>query len=155
MKRWIVIAMLLGLPFAGLHAQEPEATNSTAAVIFHGKELFEVPGISSISAEDRVEVFNRRFKRAAKSPLVNTEHFTLHHDDELKISVIMLDGEVMVAVWESDAEYHGVPREKLAEHWMETLHEVIDQLDNFIAGESFRKEFGKLLLPAEFEKYSE
>ena len=121
MKRWIVIATLLGLPFAGLHAQEAEGTNTTAVVMFHGQELFELPGISSVPAEKRVEVLMRRFNRAAKSPLVNTEHISIHHDDDLKVSLIMLDADVLCAVWESDAEHHGVPRQKLAEHWMETI----------------------------------
>ncbi|MDF7822926.1 mechanosensitive ion channel family protein [Pontiellaceae bacterium B12227] len=125
MKRWIVITMLLWLPLAGLQAQEAERTNSTAVFMFHGRELFEVPDISSVSSEKRVEVLNRRILRAAKSPLVSTEDFSIHHDDELNVSLIMLDSDVLCAVWESDAEHHDVQREKLAEHWQRLIKESI------------------------------
>ena len=145
MKRWIVIALLFVLPVFDVRAQEEDSdpklstTNSVAKVLFHGKELFEVPDISSVSAEKRVEVILRRLKRAAKSPLISTEDFSIHHDDDLEVSLIMLDADVMCAIWESDAAYHGVPRQKLAEHWQGLVKESIDQYRKDYTGENYVK----------------
>ncbi|MDH3981503.1 MAG: mechanosensitive ion channel family protein [Kiritimatiellaceae bacterium] len=139
MKRWIVITLLLGLPFAELHAQEVEATNAVKVLMFHGQELFEVPDISSVSSEKRVEVLTRRLTRAAKSPLVNSDHISIDHDDDLKVSLIMLDSDVLCAIWESDATYHDVPREKLAESWKVIIQDVINQYRKDRTSENYMK----------------
>ncbi len=127
MKRWIFLAVWLGLPLFGVQVQAQEATNETAVVLFHGKELFTVSRISSVSAEARAETLQRRFKRQAKSPLVNTKNFSVHHDDELEVSVLMSGTEILCAVWEADAKHHNVPREKLAEHWRDEVKKGIEQ----------------------------
>ena len=103
------------------------ATNTFATLLFHGKVLFEVPDISSVSSEKRVQVLKRRILRAAKSPFISTEDFSIHHDGELDVSLIMLDSDVICAVWESDAEHHDAPREKLAEHWQGLIKQSIYQ----------------------------
>ena len=127
MKYKILFAFLFGFSCAHVQAQEPTATNETAVVMFHGKELFEVSKISSVSASVRAETLLRRFKRQAKSPLTSTEKFTIHQDDHLMVSVLMSGSEILCAVWEIDAEYYGIPREQLAEQWLNKLKEVIEQ----------------------------
>lgn len=150
MKRWIVIGLFLACSLMNIMAQEAVptaddvssddvATNDVAVLLFHGKELFAVPGISSVSAQQRVEVMLRRFNRAAKSPLVSTDDFEIHHDNELQVSLIMLDSDVVAAVWEVDAKHHDVPRETLAEHWQELIKDSIDQYREDRTTESISK----------------
>ena len=127
MKRWIFLAVWLGLPLFNIQAQEQAITNETAVVMFHGKELITVSRISSVSADTRAETLLRRFKRQAKSPLVSTEKFSVHHDDQLKVSVIMSGEEILCAAWEVDAEYHNVPRVQLAEHWRDEIKKGIEE----------------------------
>ena len=133
MKRWMLTALMLGCSITGLRAQDattdpPElSTNDVAVMLFNGKKLFELPDISTVSAQKRVDILRRRFTRAARSPLMNTDDFDIHHDEELKISLIMLDSDVMMGIWESDAEYHGVPRRQLAEQWQELIRDIISQ----------------------------
>ena len=132
---------ILGLAMGG--AFGVEGSNSTAVVMFHGQELFEIAGVSSVSADHRAEVWVRRINRQAKSPLVSTEGFTLDHDDELKVSLIMSDTDVLCAIWESDAEFHDVPRQELAEQWLGIIRDIIDQYrkdrtaDSYIKGGIF------------------
>ena len=140
MKRWIFLAVWLGLPLAGIHAQEQEATNETAVVMFHGKELITVSRISSVSADTRAATLLRRFKRQAKSPLVSTENFTIHHDENLKASVLMSGEETLCAVWEVDAEYYDVPREKLAEQWRDEIKKGIEQYRKDYTADSLIKD---------------
>jgi len=127
MKHWIFFTLLLSVPFVGIQAQEQAVTNDTAVVLFHGKELLTVSGISSVSAEARAETLQRRFKRQAKSPLVSTENFSVHHDDELEVSVLMSGSEILCAIWEADAQHYDVPRETLAEHWRDEIKKGIEQ----------------------------
>lgn len=103
------------------------SSNSVVGVIFHGEQLFEVADISSVSADSRAEILVRRLTDNAKSPLVNTDNITVYHDDDLKVSLIMHEADVLCAVWESDAKHHDMPRETLAEQWSESIKEVIDQ----------------------------
>lgn len=143
MKKGLLYLGLLFLVAVGVQAQEPAVSNSSSVVLFHGEELFEVADISSVSSDKRVEVLLHRFKRAAKSPLVNTEHFRVHHDDDLKVSLIMMDSDVICAVWESDAKLHGVDREKLAEDWHIAIRDIIEQYrkdhttDSYVKGGVF------------------
>jgi small-conductance mechanosensitive channel len=145
MKRWMLTVLIFGFSVIGLRAEEaarvPEesATNDVAVMLFHGKELFELPNISTISAQKRVEIMRRRFTRAAKSPLVSTEAFEIHQDENLNVSLIMLDSDVMAAVWESDAAHHGIPREKLAEHWQALIKDSIEQYRQDRTTESLMK----------------
>ena len=145
MKRWMVLVAVLGLSLGGVLAQEEiqetqiPPTNSTAMFLFHGTELFEVSDISSVTADKRVEVLTRRLKRAAKSPLVSTEDFSIHHDDDLNASLIMLESDVILAVWESDAEGHDVPREELAEQWLILIRDVIEQYRKDYTAENYMK----------------
>jgi len=129
MKKWICFALWFSSSFLSIQAQEqvPESTNDTTAVMFHGKELLTVSRISSISSDARAETLFRRFKRQAKSPLVSTDGFTVHHDDDLNVSVIMSGTEILCAVWEVDADHHDVPREKLAEHWRDEIKKGIEE----------------------------
>ena len=133
MKRCILVVLMFGFSITGLRAEdaalapEESSTNNVSMLLFHGKELFELPGISTVSAQKRVEIMQRRFTRAAKSPLASTENFEIHHDDNLNVSLIMLDSDVMAAVWEADAAHHGVGRQKLAEHWQGLIKDSIDQ----------------------------
>jgi len=127
MKKLILYTAWVCFAAVGVQAQEQRDTNETAAVMFHGKELFEVSRISSVSANTRAETLLRRFKRQAKSPLVSTENFTVNHDDHLNVSVIMSGTEILCAVWEVDAKHHDIPREKLAEHWRDEIQKNIEQ----------------------------
>lgn len=148
MKRLIFLCAVSAFSLLAVHAQEevvlsPVSTNKAAMVLFHGKELFEAADVSSVSAEKRVEILVRRFKKAAKSPLVSTKEFSVYHDDELNVSLIMADADTLCAVWESDAEHYGVPRQKLAEHWETLIRESIEQYrkdytaENYIKGAVF------------------
>jgi small-conductance mechanosensitive channel len=125
MKRWILFALLVCLPFGGVVAQE--GSNTTATVMFHGIELFEVSDISSVSADVRQETIIRRLIRHAKSPLASTKNITVHHDEELQASLIMSGTEMLCAVWESDAKSHEISRVQLAESWRETIQQSIEQ----------------------------
>ncbi len=63
MARWIFTALVwLGLPLVGLHAAGQSVGNETAEVMFHGVELFDVTGISSVSANHIIN-FSRMSKR--------------------------------------------------------------------------------------------
>ncbi len=120
-----------------------EASNSTAVVNFHGQELFTMSGISSVSADNRAEILVKRLKENAKSPFVSTENLTVHHDDDLKVSVIMSGATAICAVWETDAAHHDMPRRELAENWHEAIRDVIEKYrqdhtrDSYVKGGIF------------------
>ncbi|MEN8127006.1 MAG: mechanosensitive ion channel domain-containing protein, partial [Planctomycetota bacterium] len=130
MRYRIFFAIMLGLSFAGVQAQESaveEVVADTAVLKFHGKDLFEVTNISQLPAESRTDILVKRLKKQAKSPFVSTKEFAVYHDDDLKISMIMSGTDVVCGIWERDAEHHGVPRQQLAEQWLTQIREIIDQ----------------------------
>ncbi|HSR88599.1 MAG TPA: mechanosensitive ion channel domain-containing protein [Pontiella sp.] len=145
MKRWMLVVLIFGVSMAGLQAAEktpvPEgsSTNDVATMLFHGKKLFEVSNISNVSAKQRVDIMQRRFTRAAKSPLVSTDDFEIYHDENLNVSLIMVGADVMATVWESDALHHGVPRQKLAEQWQRLIQDSIEQYRKDRTTESLTK----------------
>ncbi len=132
-----LICCLLGL--AGYSAFADGSTNAPVTVVFHGEELFRVAGISSVPAEKRSENLIRRLKILAKSPLVSTENFTLHHDDELKASLIMSGADVVSIVWEVDAALSGITREELAEKQHGIIKEIIEKYRKDHTRESYVK----------------
>jgi small-conductance mechanosensitive channel len=133
MKRWLFFLLPLSLwicPAPGKEkapATQPAATNRTAMLTFHGRDLFELSDVSSVSAQARVDTVTRRLKRAARSPLVNTENFTLHHDADFQASMIMHHGDMICSIWQSDAEHHNTPRQELAEQWNGQVKAAINQ----------------------------
>ena len=126
MKRWFLVLVMMGFSLFGARAAEQGVTNETVTVVFHGQELIEVGAVSAVTAENRAETLIRRLSRQAKSPLVSTENLVIHHDENLKASMIMSGSDVICVVWESDAEREGVPRNGLAEQWREIIREVIE-----------------------------
>lgn len=132
MNRWLAV-ILVGFSVMGTQAQNvvkndnPGATNDVKMLMFHGIELFEMAPVSSISADERTKTLMRKLTKIAKSPLISTKDLTLHHDDALKVSLIMNDGDMICAVWETDAEYHQDERRNLAEHWHGLIQSTIDQ----------------------------
>lgn len=130
--KWLPALFLSLMLCLGARAQEEEpeeaeSTNSVAMLMFHGQELFEMASISSVTAEDRAGKLAKRLKKVSLSPLVSTESLEVYHDPELPVSVIMIDGDSLVGVWETDATHNDVPREKLAEHWGATIKDIIEQ----------------------------
>lgn len=141
MKVWLSGLLVLMLSIAVVAQEErPEHNHAVveiddstltnfppAVLVFDGQELLHVAGISSLSAEVRVDTMRRSLKRAARSPLVSTKEFVIHHDDRVGVSLIMLNnGQMLCTVWEPDAELNGVSRRELAEQWHETLATAID-----------------------------
>jgi small-conductance mechanosensitive channel len=123
----------------GAQAQELAVSNETAMVMFHGQELFELSGISSVTAEQRAKILVRRLTRRAGSPLISTDDFTVYHDDGLNVSMIMLDADVICGVWESDAKLHNIDRKELAENWHVILRDIIDQYRRDHTTDSYMK----------------
>jgi small-conductance mechanosensitive channel len=121
-----LLIALVGV-YLAVCASAQEVSNTTSVVMFHGEELFELASISSVSAEIRSEGLVRQLKRIARSPLVNTDDLVVHDDDSLSISVIMAGPNIVLAVLEADAAFHGTEREKLAEEWAEKIRGIVDQ----------------------------
>lgn len=107
--------------------ESDSSTNTTAELMFHGQELFKMASISSVTADIRTETMVRRLKRAATSPLVSTENFTIHHDDTLGVSLIMHNADVICAIWDTDAALNDTPRDELAEKWHGIITGIIEQ----------------------------
>lgn len=126
MKYRVLIALLLGWGYGSVQAEE-SPQEGLAGVVFHGQELFEIGPISSVSAENRAEMLIRRMKRHAKSPQVSTKDFMIHHDEELKASLIMSGADVICIVWDADAEKEGVPRKELAEQRLDLIRSAIEE----------------------------
>ncbi len=137
MRYLILVIYLLGL-YAGPVSAET-GTNDVAVVRFHGKELFQVTNISSLPAQQRAKIVVDRIRAHAKSPLVSTEAFRLHNDDELHVTAIMSGADVLCWVLDSDAELHGIPREQLAVMWVRQLTEIINLYRKDYTSESYIK----------------
>jgi small-conductance mechanosensitive channel len=117
-----------------------EVEVESVEVIFNGQKLFDVRGVSSVPADKRAERLVARLKRMARSPLVDTAAIEVHHDDELKASIIMVGDEYITVVWDSDAAAAGdLAREKLAEQYADKLKNIIDQYRKDHTTESYIK----------------
>jgi small-conductance mechanosensitive channel len=115
-------------PHEVIEVDDTASTNNPPAILmFGGKELFQLSGISSVSAEIRVETMKRRLKRLAKSPLASTDDFVIHNDDNMGVTMIKHGEEVICAVWKTDAELNETHRTQLAEEWHEIIATAIDE----------------------------
>jgi len=114
-------------------------TNDSAVVVFHGKELFKVSNISSVSAKKRVETLITRLKEQAKSPLASTDDFTVYNDDELHVSAIMSGADVVCWILDADARQYDMTRAQLAEVWRKQIKDIIDQYRKDYTRESYIK----------------
>jgi len=138
MRHWLLALLVLIGSVASQTAAEA-ITNDSAVVIFHGRELFTVSNISSVSADKRVETLLKRIREQAKSPLVSTDDFTVYNDDELHVSAIMSGADVVCWVMEADARQYGMPRAQLAEVWRKQIKDIIDQYRRDYTRESYIK----------------
>jgi small-conductance mechanosensitive channel len=135
--KWIVLSVLVAEPASAL--DEAAASNNTASVMFHGRELFQVADISALSAQKRAQMLTERLVQDARSPLFNTDELALHHDDALGVSLIFSGDEMVCAVWNSDETATGIPRVQLAQEWMEMIREQIEQYRKDYTAESYIK----------------
>lgn len=123
-----LICLAAPLPVRGEAAeQQTDSGENSAVAMFHGRALFELVDISSMTAQNRAERLTGRLRQIARSRLTATDSLMVDHNDELNISAIMLDGHPVIAVWEADARHAGVPRRQLAEEWCRRIREVIEQ----------------------------
>ncbi|MEN8150462.1 MAG: hypothetical protein ABFS86_11610, partial [Planctomycetota bacterium] len=150
MKRWVLAAILLTLPLAAVQAQEADSTSkeettaepSTAKILFHGTELFEVASIGPVSAETRSGLITGAIQRIAGSPLVNTNDLVVSHPENKLVSVIMSGADLVCTVWQEDAELAGVSREDLAVQWRDRIHDIVDKHRKDRTTESYLRSAG-------------
>jgi len=138
MRYW-KLALLVFMGSAMFQAAAETITNDSAVVVFHGKELFKVSNISSVSAGKRVDTLVQRIREQAKSPLTSTDDFTVYNDDELHVSAIMSGADAVCWVLEADARQYNMPRAQLAEVWRNQIKEIIDQYRKDYTRESYIK----------------
>ncbi len=106
-------------------AAPPVATY--AAVKVAGRLLFSMMGASGLTASERADKVNRRLNSLIardKSLPLFTRHNILTHGDETTIS---LDGDVILAVTEGDAQDALTTRDELAVEWGEKMVTAVNQ----------------------------
>lgn len=92
--------------------QEAETAAATEPVMLDGRALFEVRGVSGVSAEERAEHITRRIKAIGTNQDVALDTIrVVRSEDEV---AVMADGELLVRVFEADAALESVDRYTLA-----------------------------------------
>jgi len=86
---------------------------STAAVEFEGKILFYVRGITSFPAKERAQLITERIKNIASNDTIKTE--SLRVEELADRSNLLAGNDLIVSIFNTDAEIEGIDRPILAE----------------------------------------
>ncbi|MGF1457624.1 MAG: mechanosensitive ion channel family protein [Leptolyngbyaceae cyanobacterium] len=100
-------------------------------VIVRGRPIFQVGGLSNLSASARAAVINRRIA----SLLTNTENpapITVEPSPSGNWATLRLNNRVIMTVTQQDGEDFGLAEEALAEKWATELNQAFDKPPLFI-----------------------
>ncbi|MGF1494389.1 MAG: mechanosensitive ion channel family protein [Microcoleaceae cyanobacterium] len=97
-----------------------------ADVVVRGKPIFQVGGLSDLSASDRTKIINRRIASllAQSESVGNVE---VKPDDPRKIATLQVNNRVLMTVTNQDAEDFGLDVESLAEKWTSQLNQALEK----------------------------
>ena len=100
-------------------------TYQTAPVIFEGKRLFNVIGISSFPAEERAGKILSRIKALADNNSLSTDSIKIIElEDRTNLT---LNGQILMSIVEVDATHEGISREILAVLVKNKIKEAVDK----------------------------
>ena len=100
-------------------------TYQTAPVIFEGKRLFNVIGISSYPAEERAGKILSRIKALADNNSLSTDSIKIIElEDRTNLT---LNGQILMSIVEVDATHEGITREILAVLVKNKIKEAVDK----------------------------
>jgi len=100
-------------------------THQTASVIFEGKRLFNVIGISSYPADERARIILSRIKTLADNDLLSTDSIKIISlEERINLSI---NGHILMVIFDIDAEYEGISKELLAHLIRNRIKEAVDQ----------------------------
>ena len=100
-------------------------TYQTAPVIFEGKRLFNVIGISSFPAEERAGKILSRIKALADNNSLSTDSIKIIElEDRTNLT---LNGQILMSIVEVDATHEGITREILAVLVKNKIKEAVDK----------------------------
>jgi small-conductance mechanosensitive channel len=125
----VVIAILPTSISAQTNTENAEGkqnqTYQTAPVIFEGKRLFNVIGISSYPAEERAGKILSRIKALADNHSLSTDSIKIIElEDRTNLT---LNGQILMSIVEVDATHEGITREILAVLIKNKIKEAVDK----------------------------
>jgi small-conductance mechanosensitive channel len=110
----------------------------TAPVQFDGALLFRVRGVSSLPAMVRARNIGDRLNAAASDPSLATE--SLRVVDDGRASRVMMDGTMLMAIVDADAELEQVGRSELAAVHLQRIREAIAEYRNARSPDALRRD---------------
>ncbi|RKZ09810.1 hypothetical protein DRQ32_07800, partial [bacterium] len=99
--------------------------DSLAMVRLRGRELFEVRGVSVLSASDRADDVAQTIKSIASDIRRRPEDIRVVRDDRIGATVVMGASRFIIAAWDYEAEALGQTANDLAEERAEIIREAI------------------------------
>jgi small conductance mechanosensitive channel len=128
---------LVGLP-SGLYAQDaapavPAAAPETppaaglffADVVVRGQPIFQIGGLSDLSAVERAAIVNRRIASLLTQTPVQT--VTVQPDLTRGIATLQVSNRVLMTVTQQDSQDFNLPVESLAQQWADQLNQAFEQ----------------------------
>lgn len=108
----------------------PAATASAdlffADVIVRGQPVFQIGGLSDLSATSRAAIVNRRIASIlSQSQIGHT--ITVQPDRARSIATLQINNRVLMTVTQQDAQDFNTPVETLAQQWANQLNQAFDQ----------------------------
>jgi small-conductance mechanosensitive channel len=105
--------------------EEQNQTYQTAPVVFEGKQLFNVIGVSSYPAEERAEKILSRIQAFADNNSLSTDSIKIVElEDRTNLTV---NGQVLMAIVDVDAKNEGVSKEVLVVLIKNKIKETVDK----------------------------
>jgi small conductance mechanosensitive channel len=97
-----------------------------ADVIVRGQPIFQIGGLSNLSATERAEIVNRRI--ASLLTQSQTERMvTVQPDPARSIATLQFNDRVLMTVTQQDAQDFNLPVEVLARQWADRLNQAFEQ----------------------------
>jgi len=100
-------------------------TNQIAPVIFEGKRLFNVIGISSYPAEERAGKILSNIKAFANNNSLSTDSIKIVGlEDRI---ILTINGQILIGVFDIDASHEGISKEVLASLIKDKIKKAVDK----------------------------
>lgn len=140
-QRWGAIALITAACFAVNHqpmpAQGTPASPSSspapmgeglffADIIVRGQPIFQIGGLSDLTATARAQIVNRRIASILTQSEIQPT-VKVQSDPTRAIATLQVNNRVLMTVTQQDAQDFNLPVEELAEEWAERLNQAFEQ----------------------------
>jgi len=129
-KAIFLITLLFSIASNAFSASSAPAQNNESdklTITFHGEFLYDVTEIKGFSLQEQVDQTLKHIEKLAKDLSLDTKDFHIVDEPDKQVTLILLDDQEVIKVWQHEADFFMTSRQELANLRMKKIKAAIEK----------------------------